>query len=320
MQCGREPGGKKVAMLGVCPAAADSIFHGFNEGNNAGRICWLVAGTFCNEKVQGTFAEKQSSCKDCDFYKQVHAEEGITELSTDTMNIFALTHIGLVRKSNEDRYFIKKLSDGSVLLAVADGLGGEVFGDYAAEIIMGRLSGIHHVSMDKEEEELERLAKDIDIAIHNETEKNPYLKGMGSTLVGILLRDGFAHWVHVGDSRLYILRDRVLRQVTEDQTFARFLLEEGEITAEQVPTHYSRHIMDQCVGCGIAEPETGLFEVRDEDLLILSTDGLHKQISFETLIYLLNADTSIKTKAQSLLQAAIDAGGKDNISIVIAEL
>ena len=150
--------------------------------------------------------------------------------------------------------------------------------------------------------------------------KNPDLKGMGSTLVGILLRNGFAHWVHVGDSRLYILRDRVLRQVTEDQTFARFLLEEGEITAEQVPTHYSRHIMDQCVGCGIAEPETGRFEVRDKDLLILSTDGLHKQISFETLISLLNSDTSIKTKAQSLLQAAIDAGGKDNISIVIAEL
>lgn len=320
MKCGREPGGKKVAMLGVCSAAADPTFHGFSEGNNAGRICWLIAGTFCNEKVQGTFAEKQSSCKNCDFYKQVHAEEGITELSTDTMNIFALTHIGLVRKSNEDRYFIKKLSDGSVLLAVADGLGGEVSGDYAAEIIMGRLSGIHHVSMDKEEEELERLAKDIDIAIHDETEKNPDLKGMGSTLVGLLLRDGFTYWLHVGDSRLYILRDRVLRQVTEDQTFARFLLEEGEITAEQVLTHYSRHIMDQCVGCGIAEPETGRFEVRDKDLLILSTDGLHKQISFETLISLLNADTSIKTKAQSLLQAAIDAGGKDNISIVIAEL
>jgi protein phosphatase len=320
MKCGREPGGAKVAKQGICPAAIDPTFHGFNEGNNAGRICWLVAGTFCNEKVQGKFAEKQSSCEDCDFYKQVHAEEGITELSTDTMNIFAITHIGLVRKSNEDRYFIKKLFDGSVLLAVADGLGGEVSGDYAAEIIMGRLSGIHNVSMDKEEEELERLAKDIDIAIHDETEKNPDLKGMGSTLVGILLRDRFAHWVHVGDSRLYILRDQKLIQVTEDQTFARFLVEEGEITPEQVPTHYSRHIMDQCVGCGIAEPETGRFEVRGKDLLILSTDGLHKEISFETLISLINADTSIKTKAQSLVQAAIDAGGKDNISIVIAEI
>lgn len=320
MKCGREPEGDKVDTLGICPAAIDPTFHGFNEGNNAGRICWLVAGTFCNEKLQGTFAEKQSSCKDCDFYKQVHAEEGITELSTDTMNIFALTHIGLVRKSNEDRYFIKKLSDGSVLLAVADGLGGEVAGDYAAEIIMGRLAGIQQVTMNKEQQELELLVKDIDIAIHDETEKNPDLKGMGSTLVGILLRDGCAHWVHVGDSRLYILRDRVLRQVTEDQTFARFLLEEGEITAEQVPTHYSRHIMDQCVGCGIADPETGRLEVQDKDLLLLTTDGLHKKIPPETLLSLLNAKTSIKTKAQSLVQAALDTGGKDNITIVIAEL
>jgi len=97
-------------------------------------------------------------------------------------------------------------------------------------------------------------------------------------------------------------------------------LEEGEITPEQAPTHYSRHIMDQCVGCGIAEPETGRLEVQDKDLLLLTTDGLHKKIPSETLLSLLNAKTSIKTKAQSLVQAALDTGGKDNITIVIAEL
>jgi len=320
MKCGREPKGKKIAKLGICPVAVDPTFNGFNQGTNAGRLCWLVAGTFCNGKVQGTFAEKQSSCRNCDFYKQVHTEEGVAELSTDTMSIFALTHIGLVRKSNEDRYLIKKLTDGSVLLAVADGLGGEVAGDYAAEIIMGRLAGIHHVTMDIEQQELELLAKDIDLSINSEAEKDPDLEVMGSTLICILLRDGFAHWVHVGDSRLYVLRDRQLIQMTEDQTFARFLLEEGEITPEQVPTHYSRHIMDQCVGCGICEPETGRLEVQDKDLLLLTTDGLHKKIPPETLLALLNAKTSIKTKAQSLVQVALDTGGKDNITIVIAEL
>ncbi len=320
MKCGREPGGEKVAKLGKCPVAVDPTFNEFNQGTNAGRICWLVAGTFCQGKAQGTFAEKQSSCRHCEFYKQVHAEEGVTKLSADTMSVFALTHIGLVRKSNEDRYLTKKLSDGSVLLAVADGLGGEVAGDYAAEIIMGRLAGIHHVTMDSEQQELELLAKDIDLSIHSEAEKNYDLKGMGSTLICVLLRDGFANWVHVGDSRLYVLRDRQLIQMTEDQTFARFLLEEGEITPEQVPTHYSRHIMDQCVGCGICEPETGRLKVQDKDLLILSTDGLHKKIPPETLLFHLNAETSLKTKAQSLLQAALETGGKDNITIVIAEL
>ena len=320
MKCGREPEGKKIAKLGICPVAVDPTFNGFNQGANAGRLCWLVAGTFCNGKVQGTFAEKQSSCRNCDFYKQVHTEEGVTELSADTMSIFALTHIGLVRKSNEDRYLIKKLTDGSVLLAVADGLGGEVAGDYAAEIIMGRLAGIHHVTMDSEQQELELLAKDIDLSINSEAQKDPDLEGMGSTLICVLLHDGFAHWVHVGDSRLYVLRENQLIQITKDQTFARFLLEEGEITPEQAPTHYSRHIMDQCVGCGIAEPETGRLEVQDKDLLLLTTDGLHKKIPSETLLSLLNAKTSIKTKAQSLVQAALDTGGKDNITIVIAEL
>lgn len=320
MKCGREPGGAKAAKHGICPASVDPTYNGLYQGTNAGRICWLVAGTFCNEKVQGTFAKKQDLCRHCIFYKQVHAEEGVTSLSVDTINIFGLTHIGFVRKSNEDRYLIKKLPDGSVLLAVADGLGGEVAGDYAAEIIMGRLAGIQQVSMGKEQQELELLVKDIDIAINREAEKNHDLEGMGSTLVGVLLRNGCAHWVHVGDSRLYVLRERQLVQITEDQMFSRFLLEEGEITPEQVPTHYSRHILDQCVGCGICEPETGRLKVRSQDLLILSTDGLHDKVPYETMLSLLNAETGLETKARSLVQAALDDGGKDNITIVIAEI
>lgn len=75
MQCGREPGGKKVAELGVCPAAADNTFHGINKGVNAGRICWAVAGTFCGGKVQGKFADKRKSCIRCNFFKLVRNQE-----------------------------------------------------------------------------------------------------------------------------------------------------------------------------------------------------------------------------------------------------
>jgi serine/threonine protein phosphatase PrpC len=318
MKCGREPGGEKAHELGECPAAIDSTFNGFNLGQNAGRTCWLTAGTFCNGKVQGSLAEKRVSCRECDFYQKVNNEESITQLSVGPMRVLALSNIGLVRKTNEDRYLIKKLDNDTFLLAIEDGLGGEAAGDYAAEILRGRLARIEHIHRDKEQQELERLVKDIDMIIYNEAEKNVDLKGMGSTLVGVILRGGFAYWVHVGDSRLYILRDRQLMQITEDQTLARFLLEEGEITAEQVPTHFSRHIMDQCVGCGICEPETGRLEIKEKDLLILTTDGLHKSISEEEMISLLNADTNIETKARSLVQAALDSGGNDNITILIA--
>jgi serine/threonine protein phosphatase PrpC len=318
MKCGREPGGEKAHELGECPAAIDSTFNGFNLGQNAGRTCWLTAGTFCNGKVQGSFAKKRVSCRECDFYQKVNNEESITQLSVGPMRVLALSNIGLVRKTNEDRYLIKKLDNDTFLLAIEDGLGGEAAGDYAAEILRGRLARIEHIHRDKEQQELERLVKDIDMIIYNEAEKNVDLKGMGSTLVGVILRGGFAYWVHVGDSRLYILRDRQLMQITEDQTLARFLLEEGEITAEQVPTHFSRHIMDQCVGCGICEPETGRLEIKEKDLLILTTDGLHKSISEEEMISLLNADSNIETKARSLVQAALDSGGNDNITILIA--
>ena len=82
MKCGRELSGIKSNELGVCPAASDTSFNGINSGLCAGRICWAVAGTFCDGKVQGTFAEKRTSCLDCNFYKKVQIEEGAADLHT----------------------------------------------------------------------------------------------------------------------------------------------------------------------------------------------------------------------------------------------
>jgi len=319
MKCGRHPGGDKVDKLGLCPAATDPTYDGFNQGDSAGRACWIVSGTFCDGKIQGSFADKQDSCKNCAFYKKIHAEEGITKLTMGNINFFGITQVGLVRKSNEDRYLIKELKDKSVLIAVADGLGGGVASDYAAEILRGKLAGLNHISRNNEQQELDQLARVIDRAIYTESQENNDLEGMGSTLVGVLLRDRIAHWVHVGDSRLYLLRNGILTQVTEDQTLARFLLEEGEINTEQLPTHYSRHVMDQCVGCGYAEPETGCLNLLAGDLLALSTDGLHGQIPENTLHSILNTDNNLEIKANALVKAAFDSGGEDNITVVMAQ-
>ncbi|HIJ56702.1 MAG TPA: protein kinase [Deltaproteobacteria bacterium] len=79
MKCGREPGGLKANQSGICPAADDLSFDGINSGVCGGRICWAVAGTFCNGKVQGTFAEKRKSCTACEFYRQVQTEEDQAE-------------------------------------------------------------------------------------------------------------------------------------------------------------------------------------------------------------------------------------------------
>lgn len=74
-KCGREYGGENVAQYGVCPAAIDKTFNGMNEGENAGRYCWKVAGTFCGGEVQGTFAQKFKDCLKCNFFKEVANDE-----------------------------------------------------------------------------------------------------------------------------------------------------------------------------------------------------------------------------------------------------
>lgn len=85
--CGRQPGGKKTEDLGVCPAAIDERLHGVHGGKNAGRACWVLAGTMCGGLVQGTFAQKYKNCEVCDFYREVKKEEGTTfELSIVLLN------------------------------------------------------------------------------------------------------------------------------------------------------------------------------------------------------------------------------------------
>ena len=75
--CGRQPGGEKTGDLGICPAASDSTVDGVNNGNNGGRICWAIAGTFCGGKVQGDFAQKSVSCMSCEVFKKIKSEEGV---------------------------------------------------------------------------------------------------------------------------------------------------------------------------------------------------------------------------------------------------
>jgi len=75
MKCGRQPGGENVQEHGICPAALPNKYDGINEGKNGGRLCWVVAGTFCKKQVQGTFAQKLINCVNCEFFKMVQDEE-----------------------------------------------------------------------------------------------------------------------------------------------------------------------------------------------------------------------------------------------------
>jgi protein phosphatase len=235
------------------------------------------------------------------------------------LKTFAVTNKGFVRRENEDRYLVKEIREGFILLAVADGMGGEAAGEYAAEMIINKLCGLSRNSK-AIEQQLYQLVKDVDHAIIEEARLKPEMEGMGSTITCTLIEDGILHWVHVGDSRLYIKSNRELIQVTKDQNMAQFLVEEGRLSIHEASRHPSQNMLDQCVGCGDCQPAAGHLVINNRDLVLLTTDGLHGEVSFENINDILARSTDIETKANSLVRAALDSGGRDNITVVIAEI
>jgi CRP-like cAMP-binding protein/tRNA A-37 threonylcarbamoyl transferase component Bud32 len=103
-QCGRQPEGKNIARLGPCPAASDTSYDGINSGKNGGRICWAVAGTFCDGKVQGTYAEKRESCMECPFFKLVQKDEGSGEFETKFLRFISQENKNAVFDNMEYRH------------------------------------------------------------------------------------------------------------------------------------------------------------------------------------------------------------------------
>lgn len=232
----------------------------------------------------------------------------------------AATHQGRVRKTNQDRFCLRRLSDGSALVSVSDGLGGEPAGDIAATIVHEALQGIETMDPSAPGERLAELATRLDRRVARARRANEDMGGMGTTLTLVWLRGDWAHWVHVGDSRLYLLRNHKIQQVTKDHTLARFLVAEKEITPKQAENHYSKEILDQYLGCGDCVPDAHGFRIAAGDTLLLSSDGLYRLVHFEPMAAILRADTSPAEKVREMVNQALAAGGTDNITAVVVDV
>jgi adenylate cyclase len=119
-RCGREPGGSKVDELGVCLAAVDGRLDGVHGGRNAGRCCWVVAGTFCEGRVQGTFAQKYANCEACEFYQRVQREEGPGAKQADTLLLYLSSSEAAERRRYEQ--ILTSVMDPSVVPLALDNL------------------------------------------------------------------------------------------------------------------------------------------------------------------------------------------------------
>ncbi len=238
-------------------------------------------------------------------------------LNTRQIASFARSQRGVTRKENQDRFLVKALREDAVIAVLADGMGGPAGGEIAAQMAISDFEKIKDIDHGKELDFLKEQFLKSDKRILQSANQNPDIEDMGTTLIAVFIKNQKAYWSHVGDSRLFLLRKTRLKQITQDQTFARFLFNEGEITKEQITTHYSQHILDQCIGHGDCEPETGSFLLKKNDFLILSTDGLHKVLDQKKIKDLLSFDISIKTKTEKLFQKVLEAKGNDDISVII---
>ena len=235
------------------------------------------------------------------------------------MKTTAITHVGLTERQNQDQFLIKEFSGDSVLVAVADGAGGTPAGEKASGVVIERLSDFQPDSPTPEEH-LVRLMQEADQKIFGVVEKEADLKGMGSTLTAAFVRGETVFWAHVGDSRLYLFRADELTQITEDDTMAGFLLTEGEITREEARVHPGRSFLFDFIGSGGFEEETGSFALCKNDLILLTTDGLHDRIPEETLVTVLRSDGELDKKLDAVISAALELTGKDDLTVVGVEV
>ncbi len=234
------------------------------------------------------------------------------------MDAYGLSHTGLVRESNEDRFLIRELSETTALLAVADGMGGHCGGEVAAQIVIDTLTE-SDLAPPHEAKQFSLLLRKANESIHREAARNHALLGMGTTATVALVDDAIVSWAHVGDSRLYHFRAGRLRQVTTDQNIAQVLIERGELTPEQARVSAYRNMLLQCVGGYDCVPASGRFEIARGDLLLLCSDGLYGALPVKRITSLLVAGKSMKKIAVSLVEAALETGGADNITVVLAK-
>ncbi len=235
------------------------------------------------------------------------------------MEAHGLSHIGLKRQVNQDRYLIRELADDQWLLAVADGMGGEVAGEVAAQMVVDALARAPLTRVREGQ-----LAELIDMAnrriIFDTAHNHPERDGMGSTITAVLVRGDMAYWVQVGDSRLYLYRGHRLQQITVDQNLAQFLREEGELNKVEARRHPLAGVLEQAVGCDALDPVPGRLSVMPGDVLMLCSDGLYGDLEPGVKGAILARDDSLEKKCQLLIQAALEAGGRDNITVVLARL
>ena len=231
---------------------------------------------------------------------------------------------GKVRSINQDAFFV--MPDEKIFL-VADGVGGHNNGELASRTVMADIAG--HVKENPRiaaaddpaaREYFESLIRSVNGHIY-EMAKKSTPGGMATTLVALYLSGDKALAANVGDSRLYLIRNGEIRQITEDHTYVNDLMREGIITREQARNHPDRNMITRAMGAEAdVRPDLFVFDVQEKDVLLLCTDGLYNEVPEEEICRVLSGAGDMRTACALLVNQANEHGGADNITAVSVRL
>ncbi len=236
------------------------------------------------------------------------------------MESFYLTDTGVVRDHNEDSVIICTNDEGSVLMAVADGMGGHKAGEIASSIAITNLSKRFNETffkMNKSSavEWIKTNINEINGLIFKHTEENPESKGMGTTLVLSIITEDYILFGNIGDSSGYVMKDQKIHKVTKDHTLVNLLVDAGELTEEEARNHPKKNILMNALG--INDPiEIDIFDCSmDVEEILLCSDGLTTMVTNEQIEKVLNGEGTVEEKVIKLIKKANNRGGNDNISV-----
>lgn len=244
---------------------------------------------------------------------------------------FALSDIGLKRKRNEDAYAVyrssceeKSANDTDFLFIVADGIGGNACGDLASRIACRRLrtffqNSRSNGSSSQYSRRITSLIHQADSLIRRRAAEDPACVDMGTTLSALVISKSFCLTAHVGDSRIYRLRKDSFSQMTTDHTFVQEMIDEGELSPEKALKHPLRNMLMHAVGTQepLEKIEITVSEVAPGDRFLVCSDGLHDLVERDYISNTLKSQDCPEPAAKLLLKAALDNGGKDNITVIV---
>jgi serine/threonine protein phosphatase PrpC len=237
-----------------------------------------------------------------------------TEVSMIKLKSASRTDIGRVRENNEDAVL-----SSHRLAVVADGMGGHPGGEVASAIAVALVQAAF---AGRSADELHAGVRAANRAIWGRAIENAELEGMGTTICLAGLTDsGDLALVNVGDSRAYLLHDGALRQLTQDHTITAELVRRGELSQQQALDHPHRSILTRVLGVAPdVEMDTTTHAATAGDRLLLCSDGLFNEVPDESIASIMAATEDVQRTADSLVEMALLCGGRDNVSVVVAEV